>query len=250
VKTAIMQVPNQRRGSRSLAALLVLLCWSVQAQAGSFRVSPLRVILSAAQPITALTVFNEGDQPAVIQAQAFAWAQDNGQDVYTASKEILLTPPIFTVPARSSQILRLGLRRPADPQRELTYRLYLQEVPPPPAPGFNGLTTALRLGVPIFLMPASGAAPQLQWQATLAPQGTLISLTNTGNAHVKIASFTLSTPDARVSTTQKVSQYVLPGQTQRWRVKLTPSLSLGTHLQLSAKGDMGEEIRVALVVEE
>lgn len=245
-----MHVRSQRRGSRSLAALFVLLCWSVQAQAGSFRVSPLRVTLSAAQPITALTVYNEGDQPAVIQAQALAWSQDNGNDVYTASKEILLTPPIFTVPAKSSQILRLGLRRPADQQRELTYRLYLQEVPPPPAPGFIGLTTAVRLGVPVFLMPASGATPQLRWQATLAPQGALISLTNTGNAHVKIASFTLSTPDTRVSTTQQVAQYVLPGQTQRWGVKLTPSLSLGTQLHLSAKGDMGDEVHVELVVEE
>jgi fimbrial chaperone protein len=208
------------------------------------------VTLSAAQPITALTVYNEGDQPAVIQAQAFAWSQENGHDVYTASKEILLTPPIFTVPARSSQILRLGLRRPADQQRELTYRLYLQEVPPPPAPGFNGLTTALRLGVPVFLMPAGGAAPQLRWQATLAPQGTLIRLTNTGNAHVNIASFTLSTPDARVSTTQQVGQYVLPGQTHQWEVKLTPSLSLGAQVQLSAKGDMGDEVHVDLVVAE
>jgi fimbrial chaperone protein len=245
-----MPASSQRRGSRSLAALFVLLCWSVQAQAGSFRVSPLAVTLSAAQPITALTVYNEGDQPAVIQAQAFAWSQDNSNDVYTVSKEILLTPPIFTVPAGSSQIVRLGLRRPADQQRELTYRLYLQEVPPPPVPGFNGLATALRIGVPVFLMPASGAAPQLRWQATLAPHGTLISLTNSGNAHVKIASFTLATPDARVFTTEQVAQYVLPGQTHQWVVQLNSSVSLGTQLQLSAKGDMGDESHVELVVAE
>ena len=30
------------------------------------------------------------------------------------------------------QIVRVGLRRGPDPQRELAYRLYLQEVPPPP----------------------------------------------------------------------------------------------------------------------
>ena len=46
-----------------------------------------------------MTVRNTGSEPAVIQMEVMSWSQAQGKDVYTLSKEILATPPIFTVPA-------------------------------------------------------------------------------------------------------------------------------------------------------
>src|SRR4051812_46070459 len=100
------------------------------ANAGSFAVNPVRATLSAKQTVSSLVVRNSGSESTVIQLEVVNWAQEDGKDVYTPTKELLATPPIFTVPPGGSQVVRVGLRRATDSQRELAYRLFLQEVPP------------------------------------------------------------------------------------------------------------------------
>ena len=73
----------------------------------------------------------------------------------------MATPPIFTVPPKGTQVIRVGLRRAADAQQGLSYRMFLQEVPPPPRQGLQGLQVALRLSLPVFVMPARDARPVL-----------------------------------------------------------------------------------------
>ncbi|MDA8656068.1 fimbria/pilus periplasmic chaperone [Luminiphilus sp.] len=88
----------------------------------------------------ALTVRNDGTEPASLQMEMLNWSQAQGQDVLTPTRELLANPPIFTVPAGGSQLVRVGLRRAPDGQRELTYRIVLQELPPPPKSRFYGYT--------------------------------------------------------------------------------------------------------------
>ena len=97
--------------------------------AGAFLVSPLRVELSAKTPIAVVTVRNEGVAAGVMKLDVMSWSQNEGQDTYSPTFDVLATPPVFSVPAGGSQIVRLGLRRPADANKELAYRLYLHEQP-------------------------------------------------------------------------------------------------------------------------
>ena len=101
------------------------------ASAASLGVSPVRVTLSESQSMGSLTVRNDGTEPASLQMEMLNWSQAEGQDVLMPTRELLANPPIFTVPAGGSQLVRVGLRRAPDGQRELTYRLVLQELPPP-----------------------------------------------------------------------------------------------------------------------
>ncbi len=235
---------------QAACGLVFLLAGASAASAGSFSVSPVRATLSASQPVGALTVRNTGTEPAVVQLEVVSWSQQDGKDVYTSTREVLATPPIFTVPAGGSQVVRVGLRRAPDPQRELTYRLFLQEVPPPPKHDFQGLQIALRIGVPVFVLPAVAAKPVLRWQAARTPEGVLkLSLANSGNAHIQIVNFRLSLPDsAQPWVTQQVSAYVLPGQSRDWIVTANQVPPPGTVLHLFAQtdaGDMQAEVVVA-----
>src|SRR5919197_3432502 len=119
---------NRNRYFAFVACFGYLLC-SAWAHAGSLQVSPLRLTLSSAQTIDAITVHNSGSDSMVVQVQAFTWSQEDEQDIYIPTKEILANPPIFSLPAGGSQILRIGLRREPPQQRELSYRLYLQQIP-------------------------------------------------------------------------------------------------------------------------
>lgn len=231
---------------RTLFPVCMLACgW---AQAGSLSVNPVRATLSVSQPVAALTVQNGGSEPAVVQLEVLSWAQHEGKDVYTPTSEMLATPPIFTVPAGGSQLVRIGLRRAADPRQELSYRLYLQEVPPAPKPGLDGLQVALRLGVPVFVLPSVKAAPVLRWHATeIAPGQVKVTVVNSGNAHVQVANFKLLQADSALPlVTHQVAAYVMPGKSRDWVIKANPAP--GATLRLAAQTDAGD-VEAALALE-
>lgn len=245
-----MSHPKTVRSGCPAHAFFLLLCiaWNGLSHAGAFVVSPVRATLSATQSVAALTVRNDGDQPAVVQLEAVSWSQREGKDIYTTTREILATPPIFTVPAKATQVVRVGLRRVPDPYSELAYRLYLQEVPPPPKPGFQGLQVALRIGVPVFVLPPVVAKPVLNWEVAVIPDGTLkLSLENSGNAHVQLANFKLSLVSGAELAALQVAAYVLPGQSQSWVVKPDRIPRPGDTLHLFAQTDAGD-IRVEIAV--
>jgi fimbrial chaperone protein len=225
----------------SFATLLCLFSLPPRALAGSFGVSPVRLTLSKAQAIGTLTIKNQGTEPTVIHAEVVGWAQQDGEDVYTPTKDLLVSPPIFSLPPHGAQTIRVGMRRAVDPRYELAYRVYLQEVPPPPKPGV-GVQTALRISMPVFLSPVIAAAPKLDWQAVRTPQGAMsLRLSNTGNAHVRLSSFALSVPGSeRVLVTQAVSAVLLPQQSRSWQVQVDPPLAPGAPVHVSAQTERGE----------
>jgi len=226
------------------AACSILLCLQPQASvAGSFEVNPIRVDLSAAARTSAITVKNTGAESVVVQLSVVAWSQEDGKDAYTATKEILVTPPIATIPAGAEQIIRTGLRRAPDAQRELAYRLFLQEVPPPPKPDFQGLQVALRVGIPVFVQPRqSPAKATLVWDLRLqAPSTIRLQLKNDGTAHIQVSDIGLFLP-GREEPVGAVSSliYVLPGQSRAWEFKAQPGLVKTTdRLRLKASTDAG-----------
>lgn len=191
--------------------------------AGSFEVNPVRVDLSAASRSAALTVKNNGNEAVVVQLSVQAWSQEGGNDVMGPTSEILVSPPIATIAPDKEQIVRIGLRRAPDGEKELSYRLFLQEVPPPPTAGFQGLQVALRIGLPVFVQPVKGPAKAaLVWNAQLRDDGTvLLKVQNNGTGHIQISDVQLfssgeNEPVAALSSLV----YVLPGQSRDWSLKL------------------------------
>ncbi|MDB6085098.1 MAG: putative pili assembly chaperone transrane protein, partial [Gammaproteobacteria bacterium] len=168
---------------------------NVPALAGSFSVSPLRVALSAAAPVAAVVVHNDGTEASVLQLELVGWTQADNADVYAETAEVLATPPILTVPAGGSRVVRVGLRRAPDHERELTYRLYIQEIPPALAADFQGTRMTLRVGVPVFVASVAKPKPQLRWRTVAADGGIRLTLTNNVIEHVKITDLELSAAD-------------------------------------------------------
>jgi fimbrial chaperone protein len=230
-----------QRLSQYISGLILLVIGVSMASAGSFQVNPVRATLSPSKPVSAMTVRNTGTESAVIQLEVMTWSQQQGKDVYATTKEILATPPVFTVPAGGSQVIRVGLRRAPDAQREITYRLFLQEVPPPPKPGFQGLQVALRIGVPVFVTPATEQPPALAWKIYRTRDGKLeVSLTNNGGIHVQVANFKLVKVDGGELGKQHIAAYVLPGQTNSWVVKDISVPQSASTLHLFAQTDAGD----------
>src|SRR5690606_24384300 len=199
-----------RRGL-ALAALALLLSVAEGAGAGNFSVSPVRAELSIQQRVAALRVHNGGSEPVAIQAEAMAWRQRGNEDVLEPSREVLVTPPIFTIPPGETQTLRIGLRRSPDPNQQLSYRLLLHELPPPLPEGFQGRRMAMRMSLPVFVTPAAGAAsPELAWRASRTASGELrLSARNHGTGHAQITTLTLGRDNGQ-QIGQQGNHYLLP----------------------------------------
>lgn len=226
-----------------LALFMFALAAAPLARAGSFEVNPVRVELSPAVRSAALTVRNSGSDPVVVQVSVQAWSQDNGSDVLAPTNEVLVSPPIATLVPGREQIVRVGLRRAPDAQRELSYRIFLQEVPPPPKPGFQGLQVALRISLPIFVQPREGPAKAtLVWGAELRNDGSLrLNLENRGTGHIQIAGVELSLPGgSEPVATQSAVGYLLPGQSRQWDLQLKHANVRKTdRLHIKASTDAG-----------
>ncbi|HEV3239925.1 MAG TPA: fimbria/pilus periplasmic chaperone [Casimicrobiaceae bacterium] len=222
-----------------------------EAPAGSFQVNPIRIEIAKGATTAAIVVRNDGEDAIVIQANVVGWTQEDGQDVYAPTTEALVTPPVMTVPAGGEQIVRVGLRRRADPQHELTYRVYLQEVPPPPKPGFTGLQVALRVGLPVFVPPVALAVRRLEWSTQVGPDGAIrLAAQNTGNTHVQVTDFVLAPSSAGEPLAHESTlAYVLAGQRRVWTLAAAPErVKPGSELRLKAYTDAGE-IDTAITVE-
>jgi fimbrial chaperone protein len=212
--------------------------------AGAFAVNPVRVTLSAKQPIAALTVRNVGSEATLVQLESTLWSQEDGADHLAPSNDVLATPPIFTIPAGGTQIIRVGLRRKPDAQHELTYRLILHEVLPPQQPQTAGLRVALKISMPVFVEASVATAPALKWRAMRTSDGQIqLTARNTGTAHVQLGKIGLALAHGgQTIATHSTTEYVLPNNGRTWTVKADSAPAVGTLLRVSSPTDAGEVV--------
>jgi fimbrial chaperone protein len=199
-----------------LAALLAL----PSAGAGTFTISPLRVDFTGTPGTAVLTVRNGEAGSVVVQAGGWSWSQEDGQDAIEPSRDLLVSPAVFTLAPGGSQLVRVALRRTPDATRELSYRMVLQEVPQAASPGFTGLQVALRLSIPVFVAPLAPSAPDLAWTARSDASGrTTLTARNLGTANARIHRLALQTADARTTLFELPGlAYVLPGASRDWAI--------------------------------
>jgi P pilus assembly chaperone PapD len=70
---------------------------AASAAAGSFSVSPTRIELPVGQRTAVISLRNTDTAPLTVQASLVDWAQPAGEDVYTPTRAVLATPPVFTI---------------------------------------------------------------------------------------------------------------------------------------------------------
>jgi fimbrial chaperone protein len=189
-----------------------------------------------------LTLSNAEDQAVVVQVHVLAWSQQNGEERLDETREILATPPVLQIAASSDQIVRVALRREADPSRELTYRVILEEVPQAAPASFNGLRVALRLSVPVFVAPAIGTgASEIVWGAHPQPDGGIdLVASNNGTRHLQVTDFELQAAGGIPPVRGLTSKYVLPGSRMTWHLKADANALLRAPLVIHGHSDRGD----------
>ena len=200
------------------------LCWTAlavmgslvfgTANAGTLKVSPLKVNLTADGRSEVIRLRNPDNISALVQVHAIEWAAVEDLDSAKRAEEILAVPPIFELAPNSEQVIRIAVRDPGDVTKEQAYRLLLTEVPQ--ETGGGGVSFAVRLNVPLFVTPV-GAKPEPVWRFGYAPSGEAeLVLANHGDAHLMVKSLELRGADNKTVFQTDQFAYALAGTEQRW----------------------------------
>lgn len=231
--------------------LFACLCCLFACAAGAAEISvlPVGLVLSAAQDRKAVTVSNGGKEAVAVQVEAVAWAQENGADQYTPTHDLLVNPQVFSLPPGGSQVVRVGLRQPADRQREVAYRLFVRELPPPPQLAASVVGQQIRvlmeLRLPVYVAPAD-PRPAQEWRARRQADGSLaVEVANVGNVHFVVAGLRLrsavDSADAPPLATLATSTTVLAGQRRRWEFRAEAGRAVGNSVTLEVLSERGAQ---------
>jgi len=175
-----------------IGAMALLFSIGPAAAQNNYTVSPLRLELSAKAPATVLQVTNRGDAAATMQVQQRAWVQRDGRDEQDETRELIISPAIFTFKPGETQVVRIALRGSPDRQVEGAYRILVSELPAPSvatAPEVLSFRIALRMDLPLFVAALEPGAPAPGFELERA-SGRLVAR-NEGRSHIRFTDFTL-----------------------------------------------------------
>lgn len=193
-----------------IGAVALLLSIGPAAAQNNYTVSPLRLDLSAKAPSTVLQVTNRGDAAATMQVQQRAWVQRNGQDEQTETRDLIISPAIFTFKPGETQVVRIALRGAPDRQVEGAYRIIVSEIPAPnvaTAPETFSFRIALRMDLPLFVAALEPGTPAPSFEFERASGRLLVR--NEGRSHIRFTDFTLQQAGRQLHSVPVFT--VLPG---------------------------------------
>ena len=223
-----------RTGSFLLAVCFLLLALVTPdvSHAGVFSVNPTRLELSRDVPSAVMQVVNAGAEDTTIQLHILQWTQIDGEDQFKASRHLISTPQIFNLRAGGTQIIRIGLPGKPDSSTESAYRLILEEIPSPPAPGFTGLQVALKVSIPVFVTneviakSRQDLAIQLDGQGTESPEKIRVNMHNKGLKHIQLRGMQIFSNDEKQEMLANYDKntYLLAGQKRLLTISLKEKL--------------------------
>ena len=173
-------------------------------------------------PIAILEVTNLEDQTLAFQSETVQWRQKEGNDDFQKTEDLLVTPPIFTLPPQKKQTIRVAFRKPFSSQDELSYRLFIKELPDltQKEDYKGGIKFLLTMSVPVFIKPLHETPRKEVWHLhRLADNQIKILLENAGNSHLIMTSLSVEMPHKETLVHYpRLFHYLLPHQSQSWTV--------------------------------
>ncbi|MBW3568285.1 MAG: fimbria/pilus periplasmic chaperone, partial [Proteobacteria bacterium] len=208
------------------AGVFLVVSMFFPAHAANFSVSPIIRDIPAETGIAVFEITNQDDQPLSFQVQAFSWTQRNGEDVREPAEDLLVVPPVATVAADRTQIVRVALRNP-DRSREHAYRVVIRELPKQDEDSRGlALQTLLAFDVPLFFA-AEDATRELAWRVSNRGAGKLlVSADNIGTRFARFDSIRVMGPGDQRIAVIKGPLYILAGARQSWEVTPNPGSNL------------------------
>ncbi|MFI8143835.1 molecular chaperone [Acinetobacter sp. ABJ_C5_2] len=190
--------------------------------AATIRLSPVSVEILSHQKASSISLYNQSNESADLQARIFEWTQNNGQDQLTPTDEITISPPFLKLKPSESYNLRVVRINPEPISGEKTYRIIIDELPKPvdSRKASQGVNVLLRSSLPVFVV-NKDAITQLNWKIDTHQKEAFLNISNIGNRHALLNDLTLVDNTENKSYPIKVNTvngYILANQARSYSV--------------------------------
>ncbi len=203
------------------------------AYAFDFEIDRIRIDLTMDEPVQGIRIKNNNDKmPVNLQVSPVSWKQENGQDIYAPTNDLIVAPTVMTIPPTRSQIMRIGWRAPAPIANEIAYRIYIQQLNAAALNTRIGVQFKLSLGLPVFIKPAQPVY-QFNWIVKRSGNGYSVTFQNTGNVHIQITTIDLYDSANKLLGSYKLPYYVLAKQSAEVQVPTTSSAGGSVNIMAS-----------------
>jgi len=238
-----------------LIFILFFLFIPLQTPAGDFKIIPARIFLNEQKKTDIFRITSNPDEKTEIsqsvekssfQVNAVKWTQDeNGNDRYEVTEDILFFPKIFTLENGGEIMIRVGHKFQKPVISEKTYRLFIRELPVSDRRK-ETLRMTVNIGVPVFVAPAEEIR-KISVENISAENGKLlVKIRNSGNTHSFVNKIHITGFDE--NNTQVFSKtvdgwYVLPGVLKTFSVPFPAAECIRTKkIQTVAETDETEAV--------
>ncbi len=226
-------------GAIAGAALLGSLSTSVWA--ASLQVSPVSIEVLAPGAATTITLNNVGTDPLNAQIRVFRWVQTDGEEKLEPTDDVIASPPSASLAAATAYTVRLVRVSKQPIATGESYRLLVDELPESTPGQSSGVRLIMRYSVPVFFYPRQTAEPKLSWSLEQRGGQVYLSVTNSGDRHMRVAALKLREGTATATSFgDGLTGYVLGHSIMRWKIPgNSQRLGVGGPIVVSAQGDNG-----------
>ncbi|MFT3673261.1 molecular chaperone [Aestuariivirga sp.] len=218
---------------RALAiALAAMSTLSSLAEAGTLQVSPINIEVAGGGNTAVQNLENKGTSVINAQVRVFKWINENGKDKLVPTKDVVASPPALKIKPGAKATVRIVRLLKTPVVGEETYRLIIDDLPPPPDGNGGTVSFAVRHAIPVFFQ-AAGIRSDVSWTAAMNGPALVLTASNSGQLHSRITQVQLSKGGTAVGSIDGLAGYALAGDSISWKMKIK-GVAPGTTLALKA----------------
>ena len=209
---------NRLKYSGGTAAVAALMVFAASANAGALQVSPINIEVQGDVSTSVENLENKGTTVINAQVRVFKWQHKDGKETMVPTTDVVASPPALKIEPGAKATLRVVRLLKTPVVGEETYRLIIDDIPPPPSRAGDSVSFAVRHAIPVFFQ-AAGIKTQLEWTAKMIGADLELRATNKGQLHARIAQLIVSQNSATVASVNGLAGYALPADFDTWKLK-------------------------------
>lgn len=221
--------------------LALALSWVHPSFAMSLRVAPALLDVPPSAMATQLTLRNGSTRPVTVQLRIFRWIQKGGQEILEPTMDVVVSPPMITLPHRDEYVVRVVRVTKLPIVGEENYRLIVDELPELSTRQNGTVSFILRQSIPVFFSSPDIRPAEVNWSVHRSDGNLILSARNVGAKRLRVAKLSLSVPrSVTVSKRDGLVGYVLGGSEMSWVLRSAGGRAQQTKvLQLLAESETG-----------
>jgi len=190
--------------------------------ASTVAVSPVNIFLTADTPSALLTLTNQGSERVSFEISLYSWNQsDAGAMQLAPTSDVIFFPSLVTLSPGEARNIRIGtVIKPGAVEK--SYRLFLEELPPPRTQASDHARLHVRLlskiSLPVFLEPDKLLFNTSIGDVTVHNRALSFKINNGGTTHIVPQSVNVSAKDRDgkvLFQRAAIVWYILPGESSK-----------------------------------